>query len=348
MTLRKMIVVAVIVLTAGGTYDADACTRVVYSGNDSLFVVGRSLDWKTPIPTNLWVFPRGVAKKSHEKAGAIEWVSRYGAVYAVSYDGGVTEGMNECGLAVNGLFCKGTVYVDPAAGTDCGKPMSLAVFVEWMLDLNSTTAEVVEALRTTDFKISGSTFDGGTVSTLHWGITDATGHTAVLEFDRGEMKIYDNVEPAVLTNDPQWPAMTAINDYWRAVGGVNMLPGTVRSADRFARASFFVGHVEKTSDADLGVAIARTIIQNASVPYTYAIEGEPNVSSTQWRSFSDLRGRRYYFDIVTYPAMFHVDLTKLDMAAGAPVLRLDVESVKGVSGDVGALMVPTPAFKPMY
>ena len=32
---------------------ADACTRVVYHGNDSLFIVGRSLDWKTPIPTNL-------------------------------------------------------------------------------------------------------------------------------------------------------------------------------------------------------------------------------------------------------------------------------------------------------
>lgn len=43
---------------AGGWNMGDACTRVVYHGADSLFVVARSLDWKTPIPTNLYVYPR--------------------------------------------------------------------------------------------------------------------------------------------------------------------------------------------------------------------------------------------------------------------------------------------------
>lgn len=42
--------------------DADACSRVVYHGSDSLYVVGRSLDWKTPIPTNIYVYPRGMEK----------------------------------------------------------------------------------------------------------------------------------------------------------------------------------------------------------------------------------------------------------------------------------------------
>ena len=34
----------------------DACTRVIYEGADSLYIIGRSLDWKTPIPTNLYVY----------------------------------------------------------------------------------------------------------------------------------------------------------------------------------------------------------------------------------------------------------------------------------------------------
>lgn len=42
--------------------NSGACTRVVYHGADSIFVVGRSLDWKTPIPTNLYVYPAGMAK----------------------------------------------------------------------------------------------------------------------------------------------------------------------------------------------------------------------------------------------------------------------------------------------
>ena len=50
-----------------------------------------------------------MVKQSHSMSGAISWTSKYGAVYAVGYDGGVTEGMNEKGLVVNGLFCKGTV-----------------------------------------------------------------------------------------------------------------------------------------------------------------------------------------------------------------------------------------------
>ncbi len=35
--------------------EATACSRILYAGNDSLRIVGRSLDWRTPIPTNLYV-----------------------------------------------------------------------------------------------------------------------------------------------------------------------------------------------------------------------------------------------------------------------------------------------------
>ncbi|MDE5975873.1 MAG: choloylglycine hydrolase, partial [Muribaculaceae bacterium] len=64
---------------------ADACSRVLYQGKDSLYVVGRSLDWKTPIPTNLYVYPRGMKKVGSDKPGAVTWTSKYGAVYAVGY-----------------------------------------------------------------------------------------------------------------------------------------------------------------------------------------------------------------------------------------------------------------------
>ena len=63
--------------------EAGACSRVLYKGLDSVNIVGRSLDWKTPIPTNLYVYPRGMAKKGSDQPGAVEWTSKYGAVYAV-------------------------------------------------------------------------------------------------------------------------------------------------------------------------------------------------------------------------------------------------------------------------
>ena len=173
----KTIFFALASLLLGGVLEGEACSRIVYNGTDSLIIVGRSLDWKTPIPTNLYVYPRGITKKSHDLPGAFEWTSKYGSVYAVGYDGGVTEGMNEKGLVVNGLFCKGTVYSN--AETADRPPMSLAVFVAWLLDMNATTQEVVDVVKKHDFYISGATFDGGTVSALHWGVTDANGDCAV-------------------------------------------------------------------------------------------------------------------------------------------------------------------------
>ena len=76
-------------LTGVGIHQAGACSRVVYVGDDSLKIVGRSLDWKTPIPTNLYVYPRGFKHVSSNQPGALTWTSKYGDVYAVGYDGGI-------------------------------------------------------------------------------------------------------------------------------------------------------------------------------------------------------------------------------------------------------------------
>lgn len=326
--------------------DAWACTRVFYHGQDSTFVIGRSLDWKTPIPTNLYVYPAGMEKVGSDAPGAIKWTSKYGAVYAVGYDGGITEGMNEKGLVINGLFCKGTVYDNE--DTKNRPPMSLAVFVGWLLDMNETTDEVVAVLKEHNFTLSGATFDGGTVSALHWGITDASGKTAILEFDHGVIKVYDPGDYRAMTNDPQWPDMMTIMAYWDKIGGTHMLPGTVSSPDRCVRANFFAHHVEATSDPSLAVSITRSILVNSSVPYTYLIEGEPNVSSTQWRSYADIKNRRFYFDIVTNPGYYYIDLTKCDLRKGAPVLKLDTSKETMLVGEANHALKKSAPFTPIY
>lgn len=348
MKTHRLIATAILSFFALFLYnnDANACSRIVYEGNNSLIVVGRSLDWKTPIPTNIYVYPRGMEKQGNRQENSVRWRSRYGAVYAVSYDGGITEGMNEMGLVINGLFCKGTVYSN--ADTENRPPMSLAVFVAWLLDMNATTDEVVSVLKQHNFNISGATFDGGTVSALHWGITDASGKTAILEFDNGKVNIYEDTDLQVLTNDPAFPKMQAILNYWHNIGGINMLPGTVKSPDRYVRADFFTRHVRKTADADTAASIARSIVMNVSVPYLYNIETEPNVSSTQWRSLANTRDKRYYFDIVTNSGMFYIDLNHCNIKEGAPVLKLDTSKSSKYVGDVTSKLVKSKPFNPMY
>ncbi|MCM1110323.1 MAG: linear amide C-N hydrolase [Clostridium sp.] len=331
---------------AAYTPAADACTRVLYVGDSTLRIVGRTLDWKTPIPTNLYVYPRGIEKQGNVGEDAVHWTSRYGAVYAVGYDGGITEGMNEKGLVINGLFCKGTIYNNDK--TEGRPPMSLAMFVGWLLDMNATTPEVVEELRRRDFTISGATFDGGTVSALHWGVTDAEGRSAIFEFVDGELNVYEMQDMLSMANDPTWPQMQAIISYWHGVGGQNMLPGTVKSPDRCVRGEYFTTHVKKTADADLGASIVRTIMMNVSVPYDYAIETEPNVSSTQWRSYSNVRDLRYYFDIVTNNGLYYIDLKKCDLRKGAPVMKIDNTKSRDYTGCANDHLFVSAPFTPMY
>lgn len=348
--MKKLFIIgalATIATSALVNNNATACSRVLYQGLEQEYVVGRSLDWKTPIPTNLYVYPRGIHKMGSNKPGAIEWTSKYGAVYAVGYDGGITEGMNEMGLVINGLFCKGTVYDNDS--TVNLPPMSMAMFVGWLLDMNATTDEVVSVLEQHNFSLGGATFDEGTVSALHWGVTDATGKSVIFEFDHGHLRVYDMGDYLAMTNDPEWPAMTAIIDYWQKIGGQHALPGTVTSPDRCVRANYFAHHVERTDDPALAVSITRSIVEYVSVPYTYEIEGQPNLSSTQWRSYCDLKHRNYYFDIVTNPGYYYIDLMKLDLYDGAPILKLDTQKHTQIVGCANKYLERTAhGFTPMY
>lgn len=326
--------------------EARPCSRVVLQGRDSLVVVGRTLDWRTPIPTNLYVYPRGVEKQAMPEGNTYHWRSRYGSVVAVSYDGGVTEGMNECGLVMNALFCKGSIY---RTSSDGKLPvMSLALFVSYFLDNFASVDEVTAWLAQNEFAIYGQNFDSGTTAALHWALTDRTGKTLVMEFQNGKLDTYVSSDYRVLTNDPPFEQMLAINNYWRQVGGAKMLPGTVRSPDRFVRASFFIDSVPSDVDPQRAAAEVLSVLGNVAVPLGYELEGEPNLSSTQWRSVADAKSLLYYFGFTTEFSNFWIDLSSVNLRDGAPVLKLDTSAHKGLSGCVNKMLVKSRGFTPMW
>lgn len=344
--LRYVIAAAI---AAGSWLAADACSRVVYLGdNNEIILVGRTLDWRTPIPTNIYVYPAGIAKTSMPAGPRLEWTSRYGSVLAVGYDGGITEGMNDQGLVMNGLFCRNSVY-KTAPENDASTPVvSLAVMVSYFLDNFATVEEVDTWLHNNEFAISGKTFDGGTESLLHWALTDRTGETLLMEYDAGQLKIFRGRDLQVLTNDPQHIAMNAIETYWEGVGGKNMLPGTVKSPDRFVRASFFIKHVPTDFAYPQALGCLSSIMGTVSVPYGYELEGEPNVSSTQWMSVSDVTGGKYYFKFTDSTGTLWIDLGRLRLTPGAPVLKLDTSNHLDLIGNVNGHLRESAPFTPLW
>lgn len=333
-----------VIILAGGTR-AGACTRVTYVG-DSAVVTGRTLDWRTPIPTNLYVYPRGVEKKSYNTDQSITWTSKYGSVVSVGYDIGVNEGMNEAGLVCNLLYLPGTFY---AKEGDTRPYMSTSLWASYVLDNFATTSEAVEQLKLDKFQINAPAMPGGSPATLHMAISDATGNSAIVEYIDGQIEIHEGHRYQVLTNAPPYHEQLDINGYWEVVGGMNMLPGTSRSQDRFARASFYVGMLPKNASHKTALAGVFGIIGNCAVPTGISVPDQPEISTTQWRSVSDQTDRVYYFKMTDTPAILWIDLKDFDLRPGASIMKLDVvNSDKILVGNVSKEMKRSKGFTPMY
>ena len=140
-----------------------------------------------------------------------------------------------------------------------------------------------------------------------------------------------------MTNSPTFDQQLALNAYWKQIGGTVM--GTNRASDRFARASFYVNAIPKAEDASEALASVFSVICNASVPYGITMPGQPNISSTRWRTVADQKRKFYFFEPALTPNVFWVDLTKIDFSENTGVVKklgLDPSQSNTFAGAVNA------------
>jgi len=209
------------------------CTRAVYQGEEGLMITGRSMDWKDEIDPNIWLFPRGMQRHGAVGENSVSWTSKYGSIVTSAFDISSTDGMNEQGLVANLLWLAESRY--PEFSTE-KQGLSVAAWVQYVLDNFATVEEAVEALRAEPFVIVSANIPGTErFATLHLSISDATGDSAIFEYIDGDLVIHHSREFNVMTNSPVFDQQLALNAYWQQIGGLTMLPGTNRAADRFVR-----------------------------------------------------------------------------------------------------------------
>ena len=324
---------------------AHACTRFVYLGAGDTVITARSMDWKTDVGTNLWAFPRGMARTGNAGPNSLEWTSKYGSVIAAAYDIATTDGMNEAGLVANVLWLVESEY----PGGESDKPgLTIAAWAQYVLDNFATVAEAVQALEAEPFTLVTDRVPGETrLATLHLSISDASGDSAIVEYIDGRQVIHHSRAYQVMTNSPTFERQLALDEYWRQIGGTVFLPGTNRAADRFARASFYVNAIPKFPEPDLAVAGAASVLRNVSVPFGISTPDEPNISSTRWRTVSDQGRKLYFFESALTPNAFWVDLKAIDLSAETGrTLKLDLgpNQTRTYAGDASASFVPAEPF----
>lgn len=321
---------------------AFSCTRAVYFGKGGQTVTGRTMDWREDMRSNIYVFPRGMARDGGLGEKSLQWTSRYGSVITSGYESGTADGMNESGLVANLLYLAESEY--PTAG-DTRPALVISAWAQYILDNFTTVEEAVAEHRREAFRMVAVDAPNGVAGKVHMAISDSTGDSAIFEYIKGKLVIHHGRQHQVMTNSPIFSEQLPLDEYWKQIGGTTMLPGTNRSADRFARASFYINAVTQTSDPREAVAAVFSVMRNVSVPRGISTPDQPNIATTLWRTVSDQKNRVYYFEDSASPSLVWIRLDRTDFSPGSGVRKLTLSGNPDIGGDQTGNLKKAAPFK---
>lgn len=342
------------------------CTALLFCSADGNPFAGRTMELSTELPYLVASLPKGQSLSSQvDGHPPLHFTSKYG-ILAITVpnqtveDLKIVEGMNEKGLTFSVLAFGGASGPhDNAAKT---KAMLAAIDLgAWVLGLCATTAEVKEALSKRTIMLTALKPLHGATTPFHFIVHDAGGNSLVIEFSKGEQKLYDN-PVGVMTNGPEFPwhltnlgNYTFLNNMDRSAAKFGELevaqpdagiataglPASNTSVGRFIRAAYYATFAEKPGDENAIRTLAH-IMNNFDRPKgitlnspslsgldieggTSGKDGHAASEYTSWTVLYDLKAGQMH--IRTYDALnyFQLDMASL-LSVGevkiAPLARL--------------------------
>ncbi len=353
--------VSLLAITMLGLSAAEACTRIFWNTNkQGLLIVGRNEDYVTASDPTFVVTPRGIKRTGTETASqkttAINWTVKYGNVAIYANNRFPNDGMNEKGLTARTLF-----YIDgdpnESIAPDSTKlELDADHWVSYLLDNFATVADAVEAIKNQVHLVSVKGGKGYSYATpKHLSIADSTGDSAIIEIQKGEVKIFHGREYRILTNPPSYQEqLENAKKYQNATEAE--LPNTGSGKDRFVRADFWVRNLPqpRNNDANTAYGFMYSVLGNVAFPAGSSVPEEDkevvqNItknlrhpedsygSLTYFQSISDLTNKHYRFKSLIAPSDVFFDLAEYDFQAGQTVKvvkRIDQYSLQGWSGNI--------------
>lgn len=291
--------------------NSTACTDIRLNYHDQ-YVVGHNFDWPVKY-AYIVVNPAHIQRQSFpfkNNTSSIHWISKYGSITVDLANRNkqvntksIVSGINQYGLSASILWLDEAKYPKapkhPVIGT--------SDWVQYFLDNAKTVAEAI----TLAHKIAvQSTNYQGNIVLVHLIIHDVTGHSAVMEYIDGHLKIYEGNDLPIplLTNDPYKESLLSLKKY-KNFGGSLPLPGGHYSPMRFVLGAYFL----KTLP---------TITSNQqAVAYTFDALGylsQPPGSSwlTGWSIVYDLSNKMVYYRDVDNQQIRWISLNDFDFSTG--------------------------------
>ncbi|MEZ8824453.1 linear amide C-N hydrolase [Vibrio amylolyticus] len=214
--MKKSVLTIALSAAIGVVGAADACTTAVYHNGDAS-ITTRSMDWFGHDEASVIGSGIGIDSVYSSTDNAVSTVSKYATMKIKSFhkaktelgEGVVAEAMNEAGLEARILYL-GRDYTSFPEGTAEVPDVSALEVPSWAVDNYATVAEVVAAITEgkvdiIDAEICNLPNSNGhcAQAPVHYQFADKTGDKAVVEFVKGELKVYQGDDAAQLTNNPE-------------------------------------------------------------------------------------------------------------------------------------------------
>ena len=333
-----------------------ACTGITLKAADGAVIQGRTMEWGSfDIKSRVIIIPRGYTFTSHTPDGksGITWKTKYGVVGLDAVDKDmVVDGMNEKGLTVGLFYHPGFaeyLKYDPAKAAESMGPTDVG---QYLLSTCATVDEVRSAIA--KIRVVAVVEPAlGFPPPVHFLATEPSGKAVVIEYLKGELKIFD-APLGVITNAPsyEWHETNLRNyvnlspvalpgkkiedlDFKPLGGGSGMigLPGDFTPPSRFVRAVAFSKSARPTKTGDETVYELFRILDNFNVPLG-AAEGSGNDateglrSSTAWTSGYNTKSKIMYYHTQHNRRVRMVDLNKIDFSASGRLVRMPIDKEK--------------------
>ncbi len=335
---RVSAAVALFIALLIGADIAAACSRVLWNDNGQA-VVGRNMDWPQDMQTNLWAFPRGIARSGLSSGNSLNWISKYGSGAASVYDIAIADGINEKGLVANLLWLAESDY-GPRSAKRAG--LSLSLWAQYMLANFATVAEAIAASEHGGFQIVPLAMPGSdSAATVHLSLANASGDSAVVEIVDGvKVRIHHGRQYTVMTNSPPFPQQLANLKQYEGLAARRRCPARPKRPTVSCAAPIICRILIKAQDVRQTVAEIFSVMRNVAQPFVKPSPTRPYVSHTIWRTVADATDRLYFYESTLSPNVIWVRLDALERSAGAPVRRLDLLHQSDLVGDVSGSFEP--------
>lgn len=361
-TMKKMTTVVLVacLLVLSASF-ADTCTVFRLTAKDGSIIVGRSMEFAVDLKYDAVVIPRNKAYVSPAPNGkeGLSWKTHYGFVGISSFgmDAGLSDGMNEKGLAVALLWFESDMKWQDVAPGEMKRALAQGLLGDWILGNFTSVEDVKREIK----KVKVFNYTDPTIKmalTVHFVVYDAKGGCIVIEYENGICKIYDN-PLGIMTNAPGFPwQLTNLRQYvgltsekpepYQMSGltfsptghgsGMLGLPGDLTPPSRFVRLAVLTRFSDIQPDAERTLNLAQHIINTFDIPFGLVTDTMPDKKtvlkeSTQWITFRDLTKHIIYFKTYDNQNLRKIDLNKLDFS-GTPVKRIPLFGASEIIVDV--------------